>query len=140
VTGVPVWRTRRGLDPSGGWPGERYVLLHTLAHALILALSLEAGYTAATDSEGTLGGLVRLGQPQHLGRMLEAALDRSRLCSSDPICAERMPDEDDESLHNAACHACLFVPETCCEIGNRYLDRAVLVDTLARAGIGYFQR
>ena len=159
-----LWRTRRGLDPSGGWPGERYVLLHTLAHALILALSLEAGYssasireriyarepgpggamagillyTAATDSEGTLGGLVRLGQPQHLGRMLEAALDRSRLCSSDPICAERMPDADDESLHNAACHACLFVPETCCEIGNRYLDRAVLVDTLAQAGIGYF--
>ena len=161
-----LWRTRRGLDPSGGWPGERYVLLHTLAHALILALSLEAGYssaaireriyarepgpggamagillyTAATDSEGTLGGLVRLGQPQHLGRMLVAALDRSRLCSSDPICAERMPDADDESLHNAACHACLFVPETCCEIGNRYLDRAVLVDTLAQAGIGYFQR
>jgi hypothetical protein len=160
------WRSRRGLDPSAGWPGERYVLLHTLAHALILALSLEAGYssasireriyarepgpggamagillyTAATDSEGTLGGLVRLGQPQHLGRMLEAALERSKLCSSDPICAERMPDEDDESLHNAACHACLFVPETCCEIGNRYLDRAVLVETLAQAGIGYFQR
>ena len=158
------WRGRRGLDPAGGWPGERYVLLHTLAHALILALSLEAGYasasireriyarepgpggamagillyTAATDSEGTLGGLVRLGRPEHLGRMLEFALARSRLCSSDPICAERLPDPDDESLHNAACHACLFVPETCCEIGNRYLDRAVLVDTLARAGIGYF--
>jgi hypothetical protein len=30
------------------------------------------------------------------------------------------------------------VPETCCEIGNRYLDRAVLVDTLAQADIGYF--
>ena len=158
------WRGRRGLDLAGGWPGERYVLLHTLAHALILALSLEAGYasasireriyarepgpggamagillyTAATDSEGTLGGLVRLGRPEHLGRMLEFALARSRMCSSDPICAERLPDPDDESLHNAACHACLFVPETCCEIGNRYLDRAVLVDTLARAGIGYF--
>jgi hypothetical protein len=158
------WRERRGLDPSSGWPGDRFVLLHTLAHALILAVSLEAGYasasireriyarepgsdgamagillyTAATDSEGTLGGLVRLGRPEHLGRMLEFALQRSRLCSSDPICAERMADPDDESLHNAACHACLFVPETCCEIGNRYLDRAVLIDTLARAGIGYF--
>ncbi len=160
------WRLRRGLDPSGGWPGERYVLLHTLSHALILALSLEAGYasasireriyarepgpggsmagillyTAATDSEGTLGGLVRLGRPEHLGRMLEIALQRSRLCSSDPICADRMPDPEDESLHNAACHACLFVPETCCEVGNRYLDRAALVDTLAQAGIGYFGR
>lgn len=158
------WRRRRGLDESGGWPGERFVLLHTLAHALILAFSLEAGYasasireriyarepgpggamagallyTAATDSEGTLGGLVRLGQPENLGRMLEAALQRSKLCSADPICAERMRDTEDDSLHNAACHACLFVPETCCEIGNRYLDRSVLVDTLARAGIGYF--
>ena len=160
------WRSRRGLDVAGGWPGERFILLHTLAHALIVAFSLEAGYasasirervyardpgpggamagillyTAATDSEGTLGGLVRLGQPENLGRMIEIALQRSRLCSSDPICAERIPDADDESLHNAACHACLFVPETCCEIGNRYLDRAVLVETLAHAGIEYFDR
>jgi hypothetical protein len=159
------WRGKRGLDVSGGWPGERFILLHTLAHALILAFSLEAGYAsasirervyarepgpggamagillypAATDSVGTLGGLVGLGQHENLGRMLEVALQRSRLCSADPICAERIPDADDESLHNAACHACLFVPETCCEIGNRYLDRAVLVDTLAHAGIGYFE-
>jgi hypothetical protein len=158
------WRERRGMDGSEGWPGERYVLLHTLAHALILACSLESGYapaaireriyarepgpggamagillyTAATDSEGTLGGLVRLGRPENLGRMFEIALQRSRLCSSDPICAERILDAEDESLHNAACHACLFVPETCCEIGNRFLDRAVLVDTLAQTGLGYF--
>ena len=158
------WRERRGMDGSEGWPGERYVLLHTLAHALILACSLESGYasaaireriyarepgpggamagillyTAATDSEGTLGGLVRLGRQENLGRMFEIALQRSRLCSSDPICAERILDSEDESLHNAACHACLFVPETCCEIGNRFLDRAVLVDTLAQTGLGYF--
>ena len=95
-------------------------------------------YTAATDSEGTLGGLVRLGGRSTSGGCSSSRSARSRLCSSDPICAERLPDPDDESLHNAACHACLFVPETCCEIGNRYLDRAVLIDTLARAGIGYF--
>jgi hypothetical protein len=31
-------------------------------------------------------------------------------------------------LHAAACHACLFASETSCETGNRWLDRAVLVD------------
>jgi hypothetical protein len=30
-------------------------------------------------------------------------------------------------LHGAACHACLFAPETSCERGNRYLDRRLLV-------------
>jgi hypothetical protein len=95
-------------------------------------------FTAATDSEGTLGGLVRLGQPEHLGRMLDTALERARLCSSDPICSNRFADDEDESLHNAACHACMFVPETSCELGNRYLDRAVLVRTLSDAGIAYF--
>ena len=47
-------------------------------------------------------------------------------------------DEDEDVLHNSACHACLFVPETSCEQGNRYLDRAALVETLAAAGIEYF--
>ena len=49
-----------------------------------------------------------------------------------------MHDPDEETLHEAACHACLFVPETSCESGNRYLDRAALVETLAQRGIGYF--
>ena len=35
-------------------------------------------------------------------------------------------------LHNAACHACLFASETSCEAGNRWLDRAVLVDLTER--------
>ncbi|MGH8906656.1 MAG: hypothetical protein ACRD0K_09100, partial [Egibacteraceae bacterium] len=34
--------------------------------------------------------------------------------------------------------ACLFASETSCERGNRYLDRAAVVDTLATAGVGYF--
>jgi hypothetical protein len=88
-------------------------------------------YTAAADSDGTLGGLVDLGKPENLGRLLEQALNRSKICSSDPLCSEHDP-EKDRSLHAAACHACSLVAETSCERGNRYLDRSLLVPTLER--------
>lgn len=160
------WRGRRGLDPAGGWDGARYVLLHSLAHAISSELALECGYspasvqeriyarepggrappmaglliyTAASDSEGTLGGLVSLAETHTFGRLLSEALNRARLCSADPLCAEHVPDASEEALHNAACHACLFAPETSCERGNRYLDRAVLVSTLASEEISYFR-
>ena len=94
-------------------------------------------YTAAPDSEGTLGGLVALAEPTSFGRLLGAALDRSRLCSSDPMCASHRPALTEQTLHHAACHACLFLPETSCERGNRYLDRNVIVATLAGVGTEY---
>ena len=87
-------------------------------------------YTAAPDSEGTLGGLVALGDPKALGRHLDQALEAMRLCASDPLCAEHHPMKDGLTLHGAACHACLFLPETSCERGNKYLDRSVLVSTV----------
>ena len=130
----------------------RYVLLHTLSHLLIRQVSLECGYssaslrerlyvgtprdpaagvllsTAASDSEGTLGGLVALGQARHLKRLLDQALEDAARCSTDPLCAEHVPQEPEDTLHAAACHACLFASETSCETNNRWLDRAVLVD------------
>lgn len=45
------WRKRRGLDPAAMWPGERYVLLHALSHALINEVALECGYAAASIRE-----------------------------------------------------------------------------------------
>ena len=84
--------------------------------------------TAASDSEGTLGGLVALGERRYLERILRQALDDASHCSSDPLCAEHIPEYPSAVLHNAACHACLFASETSCEAGNRWLDRAVLVD------------
>lgn len=159
------WRLKRGMAAGDGWPGPRFVLLHTLAHVLINELSLECGYsaasireriyskaddgdgaamagillyTAAPDSEGTLGGLVSLGTPTVLERVLRQALQRAGLCASDPLCAEHTPDEAEEALHNASCHACAFVPETSCQAGNRFLDRAVLVVTMAGGGIEFF--
>ena len=84
--------------------------------------------TAASDSEGTLGGLVSLGQRRFLKRLLDQAFYDALRCSSDPLCAENVPIDPSADLHVAACHACLFASETSCESGNRWLDRAVLVD------------
>jgi len=156
------WRNSRRLNPDEAFPGIRYAMLHTLSHLLIRELALECGYnaasireriyadtegdqqqagiliyTAAADSDGTLGGLVELGRPENLGRLLKQALSRAEICSSDPLCAEHNP-EDDRSLHAAACHACAFVSETSCEIGNRYIDRALLVPTLETSDAAFF--
>jgi hypothetical protein len=87
-------------------------------------------YTAAADSEGTLGGLVSLGEPEALGYLIDQSLEQMQLCASDPLCAEHDPVDAIPSIHWAACHACLFAPETSCERGNRYLDRALLATTV----------
>jgi hypothetical protein len=55
------------------------------------------------------------------------------------MCADHCPGEHEDVLHGAACHACLFVPETSCERGNRYLERGALCGTLAGAGIGFLE-
>jgi len=156
------WRNARRLDTDKGYPGIRYAMLHTFAHLLIREMALECGYnaaslreriyalptedgkmagvliyTAAADSDGTLGGLVELGEPASLSRLMKQALLRASICSSDPLCSEHDPDKD-RSLHNASCHACSFVAETSCESANRYLDRALLVDTHAFKGAAFF--
>jgi hypothetical protein len=159
------WRVQRGLEPALGFPGLRYALLHSLSHALIRQFSVECGYaaaslreriysstpdeeetmagiliyTAAPDSEGTLGGLVTLGGTANLEQHLNQALEGLEICSSDPLCAETLPEQAFMSLHGAACHSCLFLPETSCERGNRYLDRSVLVPTMERAEFAFFR-
>jgi len=115
------WRAARLIEPlEVGYPGMPYVLLHTFAHALMRQLALECGYSAASlreriysrpaesegdpmaglliytsapDSEGTLGGLVSLGEPQTLERHIGRALEAARLCASDPLCAEHPPSQ-----------------------------------------------
>lgn len=159
------WRAARGLDdPEKGYPGLRCILLHTFAHAVIRQLAVECGYTTASlserlysrcaedgepmagvlvytsapDSEGTLGGLCALSDPKKLNRHLKQALEKMALCASDPLCAEHSPGDGD-TLHGAACHACSFLPETCCEKGNKYLDRSVLVKTMERSDLAFFE-
>lgn len=161
-----AWRKLRKLDPpQEGFPGIRLVLLHSLAHALMRQIVLDCGYTAASvrerlysrgpddeggpmagillytaapDSEGTLGGLVELGDPLTLGRHLQQALESMRLCASDPLCSEHRPDTLGRGIQGACCHACQFAPETSCERGNRYLDRSVLVNTFSARGTAFF--
>lgn len=159
-----AWRAGKGLDPNKGYPGIRYVLLHTFAHALIRQLAIECGYTSASiaeriysrnpadgdpmaglliytsapDSEGTLGGLCALGEPDKLGRHIRRALEKMSLCASDPLCSEH-PIGGGEKLHGASCHSCSFLPETSCERGNKYLDRAALVPTVERTDLAYFR-
>jgi hypothetical protein len=96
-------------------------------------------YTAAPDSEGTLGGLVELGSPISLGRHFQQTLENMRVCASDPLCSEHLPSGDGRGIHGSCCHACLCAPETSCERGNRYLDRSVLVETFAGGGTFFFE-
>ena len=154
-------RLERGLDVVE--ITAKYVFLHTFAHALITQLSFDCGYgsaslrervyceldepeqpmqgvliyTASGDSEGTLGGLVRQGEPDRLKAVIERAIRRAQWCSSDPVCIESAGQGSDNS-NLAACHGCVLLPETSCEAGNRLLDRGLLVGTPEHPGIGLF--
>ncbi len=149
--------TKRHLN--GSLLNPKYVLLHTFAHLLINQLAFECGYgsssireriycdkgdeihdmfgiliyTASGDSEGTLGGLVRQGKPGRLENIFLAAIENAKWCSADPVCIESMGQGPD-SCNLAACHNCALLPETCCETGNRLLDRGLVIGEEA----GYF--
>ncbi len=146
--------TAKQVDPDTRIPAPRYWLLHTLSHALIREMAMSCGYgaaslteriygwpaspqreaaagllicTTASDSEGTLGGLVALADPDRLEGLVTNALRRAGRCSSDPVCAMRTPRDPEDFLHGAACHCCSFASETSCEKANRFLDRRLLL-------------
>ena len=139
-----------------------FLLLHTLAHLLIRRLSFDCGYgssslrerlycvqngrgkmsgiliyTAASDAEGTLGGLVLQGKQGHLEQTLRNALIDAANCSSDPLCTESNGQGSD-TLNLAACHACALNPETSCEEGNRLLDRLMVIGEPEDESVGFF--
>ena len=93
--------------------------------------------TTASDSDGTLGGLVHLSEPARLEQVVTTALYRATRCSSDPICATRTPQDPEDFLHGAACHCCVMASETSCERANRFLDRRFLID-LPGSELGFF--
>lgn len=152
-----------------GWKRKeitsRFVLLHTLAHLLINRLTFECGYasaslrerlyvsksesnpmagiliyTAAGDSEGTMGGLVRMGKPGYFEPVFRRAIESAEWCSSDPVCRELGAEsgQGPDSCNLAACHSCALLPETSCEEFNRFLDRSLVVDGPELEGLGYF--
>lgn len=142
---------RNNLVPK--W-AARYLLVHSLAHILINQMVFECGYssaalkerifvstdprapmaafliyTAAGDSEGSLGGLVRIGRPELFEPMVLRALSRASWCSADPVCSEDLGGTGSRRVNKAACHACLLLPETACETVNSGLDRAMVIGT-----------
>jgi hypothetical protein len=165
LDGFDRWKTQR---PSGmSYPGAAYVMLHSLSHALMAEIALDCGYpasalkervyavddplqagkptrfgiliyTATTGAQGTLGGLVAT--TPRFGQILGSALRRLSVCSSDPICSDHEPatSSDDRALHGAACHGCLLIAETSCEARNLFLDRGLLVETMADTKAGFF--
>ena len=159
---------QRFMPPLAGLAGDgarfwlaRYLLVHGLAHTLINQFVFDSGYGSAAlrerlfvsadqnapmaamliytagDSEGSLGGLVRLGRPERLGPSIEQAIRRITWCSADPVCSE-VDSQGPDGANKAACHACLLLPETACETGNRGLDRAMLVGTPIERRSGFF--
>jgi len=166
--GYERWASLRG-DRRASNPGLVYTMLHSLSHVLMSEIALECGYpasalkeriyaltdplrsdhfnrngvliyTATSGNQGTLGGLVATSA--RFTAILASALDRLELCSNDPICADHEPSfsADDRALHGAACHGCLLIAETSCENRNLFLDRGLLVETMAGQGASFFIR
>ncbi|MCP1166751.1 DUF1998 domain-containing protein [Bacillus sp. 1813sda1] len=143
----------------------RYILVHTLAHMLINELVFECGYSAASlreriyvntdgnykmngfmiytssgDSEGTMGGLVRMGKKDSIFSLLDRAIRKSSWCSSDPVCSDigKTSGQGYHHMNLSACHNCSYLPETSCEEFNMILDRAMITGTPEQPGIGFF--
>jgi hypothetical protein len=158
VSGFNAWAAAHP-KLKAKFPGGPYVLLHSLSHLLITAVSLASGYSASSirervyvtaagcgillytgtpDSEGTLGGLVGIGQS--IEQHLRAAIEYGMLCSNDPVCAHHKPGNKQEErfLHGASCHGCLLIAEPSCERRNEYLDRALVVPTVEGVGAEFF--
>jgi hypothetical protein len=140
-----------------------YIMIHTFAHLIINQLSYECGYgsssirerlycercedtqgmrglliyTASGDAEGSLGGLVRQGEPGRLENTIISAIENAKWCSSDPICIQS-EGQGPNSCNLAACHNCALLPETCCDVGNRLLDRGLVSGTLDDPELGFF--
>jgi len=115
------------------------VLLHTISHLLMKQLEYTCGYPATslnervyasdshhagiiiysiTGSEGSYGGLISEVESKSLPLLLEDTIRSARFCRSDPVCYES----------GSVCFSCTLVPETSCELSNRYLDRSLLID------------
>lgn len=135
-----------------------YVLMHTFAHLLIKQMSMTSGYsssaireriyfsekmtgillyTGSADKEGSLGGLVELGNIGKLLPLMKDAFQEALLCTNDPECMSNAPAGN--NLNGAACHSCCMISETACENGNRMLDRGLVVPIACRERESYFR-
>lgn len=139
---------------------EIYVFLHTFAHLFIRCLTSECGYssasikekiyhtfqngpdslpmygiliyTATSDADGSLGGLVEQAYGERVEQLIEQMMEDASWCSNDPVCINATKEfgQGVESLNYAACHCCALLPETSCEFHNVLLDRNAVLDLL----------
>lgn len=160
ITRFDDLRSKRHQDQKEITP--KFMMIHSFAHLLINQLIYDCGYgsaslreriyvsddskfkmsgvliyTAAGDSEGTMGGLVSMGKPKNLEQTIARAIEKASWCSSDPVCIESTGQGPD-NCNLAACHSCALLPETSCEEQNRLLDRGVLIGTLENPKSGFF--
>ena len=159
LRGFEMWHEDHS-SSNREFPGLPYIMLHSFSHMLVTSMSLECGYpassireriysipkvgygillfTGTTDAEGTLGGLIQSGRRIH--EHVRNALTMSELCSNDPVCAQHESTNPHERrfLHGAACHGCLLIAETSCEQHNEFLDRSLVVPTVANRGVEFF--
>ncbi len=128
------------------------VMLHTLSHAILIEIARYAGYSAPSIKEriyfniddqdnytagifiyihengnsGSLGGLVNLANIKDLEEILTNLKVSLSWCSHDPSCIyDQFPTDSQTVL--SACHSCILISETSCEMFNNLLDRASLV-------------
>jgi len=137
-------------SPDDSLSNGAFTIIHTLSHLIIRELSAISGfslgsireriyldvdkqagtilscgiliYTSGASSDGTLGGLVQQASSvRRIENIINRALEKKNLCSNDPVCLEHEPLV--EEPNGAACHSCVFLPETSCEFNNQMLDR-----------------
>ena len=132
--------------------------MHTFSHLLIKQMAMSSGYSSAaireriyfsekmsgillytgsSDKEGSLGGLVELGNIDKLRVLMRDAFQEALLCTNDPECMSNLPAGNNSN--GAACHSCSMISETACENGNRMLDRGLVVPIAGREEQSYFR-
>lgn len=136
----------------------KHFLIHSFSHMMMRELEFSCGYPTASlkerlyisnnpekqmsgvliytaeGAEGSMGGLVSQGEPGKILEIIKKGLERSIICSSDPLCWES-EGQGIFDLNLSACFSCSLVAETACEEMNLGLDRRVLVDE----EFGYFK-
>ena len=142
----------------------KFLLIHTFSHLLMNRLCYNCGYssaalreriycnlfdennemqgvliyTSAGDSEGTLGGLVREGEPQNLRKAVYEAVTKAVNCSYDPVCIQTKS-QGLGGTNTSSCHACTFVSETSCEENNQLLNRTTIIGDIKNNLSGFFE-
>lgn len=137
----------------------RHLLLHTFSHVLLKELAAHSGYATTSlkerlyvdqsmhgvfiynaygDSEGSLGGLTALAQPDVLYPIVLRAIERMQHCSSNPNWSDGKF-QFNLYANAAACHSSAHVSETSCEWGNQLLDRRLLLNITPDVQVGFFE-